>query len=121
MAIEKKLLALAFGALNVLGFEVWFWNGCGPDRYFPSVFEIAIKFSRQKSTSILPYFRGKNPIALCLRCVIARQTLFSPSFRHENTAMGMPYFHGENPAEFQVWCAMVHRQENKKRVHGGGP
>ena len=121
MAIENKLLALAFKALNVLGSKIWFWNGCGPDRYFPSVIEIAIKFSQQKSSSISPYFRGKNLIALCLRCVIARQTLFSPSFCHENTAMGMPYFHGENPAEFHVWCAMVHRQENKKRVHGEGP
>ena len=34
------LLALAFGALNVLGFEVWFWNGYGHDQCFPSVFGI---------------------------------------------------------------------------------
>ena len=110
MAFENKLLALAFGALIVLGFEVWFQNGCGPNRYFPSMFEVATKFPRQLFDSISPYFRGGNLIVLRLRCVIARQTLFSPSFWHENMAMEMPYFHFENLAEFCVWCAMVHRQ-----------
>ena len=36
--------------------------------------------------------------------------LLSPSFRHENMAMGMPHFHGENLAKFCVWCTMVHWQ-----------
>ena len=27
LAIKNELLALAFGALNGLGFEVWFWKG----------------------------------------------------------------------------------------------
>ena len=29
LAIENELLALAFGALSELGFEVWIRNGCG--------------------------------------------------------------------------------------------
>ena len=107
MAIENKLLALSFGALNVLGFEVWFQNGCSPDRCFPSVFEVVAKFPRRKSDSISPYFHGGNLAALCLRCVIACQMLFSPSFLSENTAMGMPHFPSENLAEFHVWCTMA--------------
>ena len=46
LAIENKLLPLAYGALNVLGFEVWFRNGYGPDRCFLSVFEVVAKFPR---------------------------------------------------------------------------
>ena len=59
---------------------------------------------------ILPYFRDGNPIALRLKCVVAHKTLFSPSFCHENTAVGMPHFHGENPAKFHVWYVTAHRQ-----------
>jgi len=102
LAIENKLLALAFEALKVLGHEVWFQNGCGPNQCFPSVFEVATKFPRQKSDSISPYFRGENPTTPRLRCVIARQTLFLPNFWRENTAMGMPHFHSENPAKLLV-------------------
>ena len=110
MAVENKLLTLAFGTLIVLGFKVWFQNGCGPSQCYPSVFEVVTKFPRRKSGSIFPNFRGGNPVALRLRCVIAHQMLFSPSFRGENMAMGIPYFHSENPAEFHVWCVMVNRQ-----------
>ena len=99
-------MALTFRVLNELGFEVWFWKGCGLDQCFPSVFGIGAKFPRQKSDSISPYFCGDNPVAFCLRCVIAHKTLFSPSFCCEK----MPYFHEKNLAKFCVWCAMVHRQ-----------
>ena len=77
---------------------------------FSMCFGIDAKFPRRKSNSISPYFRGENPTALRLKCVIARQTLFSPNFRRENTAMGMPHFHSENLAKLLVWCAMAHRQ-----------
>jgi len=70
LAIENKLLAFAFGALNMLGFEVWFRNGCGPDRCFPSMFEVTIKFPWRKFGSISPYFHGGNSATLHLRCVI---------------------------------------------------
>ena len=103
-------MALAFGALNVLGFEVWFQKGCGPDRCFSSVFEVDAKFPRQKSDSISPHFRDGNLVVLHLNCIIARQILFSPNFQHENMATGTPHFHDENLAEFHVWCAMTHRQ-----------
>ena len=101
MAIENELLALAFGALSELGFEVWIRKGCGLNRCFPSVFGIVAKFPQRKC--------GRNSVALRLRCVIAHKTLFSQSFRRENMAIGMPYFHGENSVEFCVWCAMAHR------------
>ena len=93
-----------------MGFEVWVWKGFGLDRCFPSVFGIVAKFPRRKSDSISPYFHGGNLVALCLRCIIAHKTLFSPSFWSENTVMGMPHFHGKNPAKFFIWCAMAHRQ-----------
>ena len=44
LVVENELLALAFRALNVLGFDVWFRNGRGLDRCFPSVFGIIAKF-----------------------------------------------------------------------------
>ena len=47
---------------------------------------------------------------LHLRCVLAHKMIFSPSFQHENMAIGMPHFHGKNLAKFRVWCAMAHRQ-----------
>ena len=74
------------------------------------MFGIIAKFLQQKFGNILPYFQGKNLAVLCLKYVIAHKTLFSPSFRRENTTIGMPYFHNENPVEFCVWCAMVHWQ-----------
>ena len=40
----NKLLALAFKASNELGFEVWFWKGCGLDQCFASTFGIVAKF-----------------------------------------------------------------------------
>jgi len=70
LEIENKLLALAFGALNKLGFETWFWKGCGLDWCFLSVFEIGSRFPLRKSDSILPYFHGGNSAALHLRCII---------------------------------------------------
>ena len=73
-------------------------------------FGVIAKFPRQKFDSILSFFRGGNPTALHLRCVIAHKTLFSPSFRYENMATKVPHFHYENSAEFQVWCVMAHRQ-----------
>ena len=82
-------------------------NAC--KRCFPSVLGIIAKFPCRKSSSILPYFRGRNSTKLHLRCVIVHKTLFSPSFLCENIVTGMPYFHGENPVEFRVWCAMVYR------------
>jgi len=103
-------LALAFGVLRELYFEVWIRKGCGLDRCFPSVFRIVAKFLRWKSGSISPYFRGKNLATLRLKCVIAHKMLFSPSFRRKNTAMGMPHFHGENLTEFHIWCAIAHQQ-----------
>ena len=108
--MENKLLALAFKALIVLGFEVWFWNGCGPDQYFPSVFEVTTKFPLWKFDSISPYFCGGNLVAVCLRCVIACQTLFLPSFRCEKMTMVMPHFHGKNSADFRIYCDMAHWQ-----------
>ena len=107
--MKKQLLALAFGALNVLGFEFWFRNGCGLDQCFPSVIEV-IKFPWWKFGSISPYFHGGNLTALRLICIIACQTLFSPKFWRENAAMEMPHFHGKNSAEFRVWCTMTHWQ-----------
>ena len=110
MAIENELLALTFGALNVLSFEVWFQNGCGLDQCFPSAFGIDAKFPQQKFGNISPYFRDGNPAMLHLKCITMHKMLLSPSFRRENMAMGMPHFHGKNPTEFRVWCAMVHGQ-----------
>ena len=91
----------------MLGFEVWFQNGCGLNWCFASVFEVATKFPQRKFGSILPYFHGGNPTALHLRCVIACQTLFSPSFRHENMAIGMPLFTAKIWQSFTfsaLWC-----------------
>jgi len=102
LVVENELLALAFRALNVLGFDVWFRNGRGLDRCFPSVFGIIAKFPWWKSDSISPYFRGGNLAALHFRCVIAHKTLFSPSFQCENTITGMPHFHDRNPEKFHV-------------------
>ena len=53
-------------------------------------------------------FHGENPATLCLRCVIARKILFSPSFHYKNTATKMPDFHSKNPVEFYIWCNMVY-------------
>ena len=64
LAIKNKLLALAFGALNVLGLEVWFRNGCGPNQCFPCL----------KS---LPNFHGKNPTAFHLIFVAEIQQRFT--------------------------------------------
>ena len=61
-----------------------------------------------KSDSVSPYFRGRNSTALHLRCVIARQTLFSPYFRCENMAMRIPHFYGENSTRFRILCTMAH-------------
>jgi len=72
LTVENELLALAFGPLNALGFEVWFQNGCGLDQCFLSVFGIVAKFPQQKSGSISPYFHDENLAALHLRCVIAQ-------------------------------------------------
>ena len=111
MAIKNKLLALVFGALNGLGFKVWFQKGCVHlDQCFLSVFRIGAKFPQRKFDNITPYFHGRNLAILCLRCIIALKTLFSPSFSCKNTAMEVPYFHGENLVEFRVWCAMAHWQ-----------
>ena len=111
MAIKNKLLALAFGALNGLGFKVWFQKGCVHlDHCFLSVFGIGAKFPHRKFDNITPYFRGRNLVALHLRCIIVLKTLFSPSFSCKNMAMEVPYFHGENLVEFRVWCAMAHWQ-----------
>ena len=110
LAIKNKLLALAFRALKELGFEVWFQKGCGLDRCFPSVFGINAKFPQWKSNRISPYFRCRNLAKLCLKCVIAHKTLFSPRFFHQNMTIGVPHFHGENLEEFRVWCAMAHQQ-----------
>ena len=78
------------------GFEM----GVVPINVFQVCFEVIARFPR--SDSISPYFHGENPTMLCLRCVIACQMLFSPSFQRENTAMGMPHFHGENPTRFCI-------------------
>ena len=67
---------------------------------------IVAKFPWRKFGSISLYFCGGNPTALCLKCIIAHKTLFSPSFRYKNTATKV--FHGENIAEVRVWCAMAH-------------
>ena len=73
-------------------------------------FRIVSKFPRQKSNSISPYFHDQNQAALCLRCIIAHKTLFSTSFRCENTTTKMPHFHSKNLTKFQVWYIMAHRQ-----------
>ena len=54
------------------------------------------------------FFCGGNLAALHLKCIIAHKTLFSSSFRCENTATEVPYSHGKNPKKFRVWCAMAH-------------
>ena len=92
MAIENNLLPLAFRALNVLGFEVWFWNGYGPSRCFLSAFGINAKFPRQKFSSISPYFCGENTLAHHRKCIISHKILFSPSFHCENMATGCLIF-----------------------------
>ena len=90
--IENKLSALAYKALKVLGFEVWFWNGCGPSPRFLNVFGINAKFLWRKSISILPYFCGKNLATPRLRCIIAHKMLFSPSLHCKNIATGCLIF-----------------------------
>ena len=59
---------------------------------FQVCFKVIARFPQRKSSNISPYFRGGNPAALHLKCIIARQTLFSPSFQRKNMAMGMPIF-----------------------------
>ena len=109
MAIKNKLLALVFGALNGLGFKVWFQKGCVHlDQCFLSVFGIGAKFPQRKFDNITPYFHGRNLAILCLRCIIALKTLFSLSFSCKNTAMEVPYFHSENLVEFRVCLAKFH-------------
>ena len=76
----------------MLGSKVWFWNGYGPSRCFLIAVGIDAKFQQRKSRSISPYFRGKNLVALRLRCIIAHKMLFSPSFRCENTTTGCLIF-----------------------------
>ena len=89
---------------------VWIWKGCSLDWCFPSVFGIIAKFLRWKFGNISPYFRGRNPATLYLRCIIAHKTLFFHFWR-ENTAIGLPHFYDENLTEFCVWCAMTHQQD----------
>jgi len=59
-------LALAFEALNELGFVVWLQRGCGLNKYFVSTFEIFAKFAWRKSRRIPPYFHGGNLAAFHL-------------------------------------------------------
>ena len=101
----------------MLGFEVWFQNGCGPNQCFPSMSEVATKFLQWKSDNISSYFCGGNPEARRLRCAKVLQTLFSPSFQRKNTAIGMPHFHGENPAKFRIWCATAHHKVLRLCIH----
>ena len=54
--------------------------------------ELLPNFHDEKSSSILPYFHGENLAAFQIRCVIVHKTLFSPSFRYENTTNGCPIF-----------------------------
>jgi len=60
----NKLLALAFGALKELGFEVWFWERCDLYQCFASTFRIVAKFTRRKSGNILPlvHYNTQNTI-----------------------------------------------------------
>ena len=60
---------------------------------FQVYLKLFAEFPQWKSDNISPYFCGGNPAVLLLRCIIACQTLFSPSFQCENMAMGMPHFH----------------------------
>ena len=93
MVIKNKLLALAYGALNMLGFEVWIWNGFGPNRYFLSAFGIDAKFPWRKSDSISPYFRGRNLTMLHLKCIIAQKKRYSyQAFHCKNTTTGCLIF-----------------------------
>ena len=55
-------------------------------------FGIVAKFPWRKSSSISPYFCGRNPASLRLKCFITHKTLFSPNFHCENMATKMPYF-----------------------------
>ena len=55
------------------------------------MFGIDAKFPPQKSDNISPYFCGRNPTVLRLRCAIAHKMLFPPNFCCENTEMGMPH------------------------------
>ena len=68
------------------------------------------KFPRRKSDNISPYFHDQNPAMLRLKCIIAHETLFLPSFRCENTTTKVPHFHSKNSAKFRVWYTMAHRQ-----------
>ena len=56
----------------------------------------------QVCLKLLLDFHGKDPVALRLRCIIAHQMLFSPSFQRENMTMGIPRFHGKNRVEFRI-------------------
>ena len=53
MAIKNELLALSFGALTKLGFEVWIQKGCGLNRCFTSIFWSHCQIS---TTKIRQYF-----------------------------------------------------------------
>ena len=63
-----------------LGFEVWFQKGCGLDRCFPSLFGIVVKFPRQKSGSISPYFHGGNLAMFRLRGIKHTKHYFHQAF-----------------------------------------
>ena len=84
--------------------------GMIPIKAFSMCLESMPNFHGENSAASLPCFCGRNPVVLCLRCIIAHKMLFSPSFCRENMAIGMPHFHGKNPAKFCIRCAMAHQQ-----------
>ena len=85
-------MALAFEVVKGLDFEVWFGKGCSNYESFVSTFGIATKLPWQESSSISPYFFGRNHATFQIKCIVAHKTLFSPGFYCENKAKGCPIF-----------------------------
>ena len=83
LADKNKLLALVFGGLKELDFEVWFGKGVWPLPMLCKHIGIVVKFPRLKSDNISPYFLGGNHVAFRIKCIMAHITLFSPNFYYE--------------------------------------
>ena len=68
LAVENKLLALAFGALNVLDFELGFKMGVVSIDAFQVYLELLPNFHNENPAAFHLYFRGGNPTVFRLRC-----------------------------------------------------
>ena len=74
---------------------------CDFYQYFASTFGIITKSPQRKSSSISPYFHGRNLVAFGVRCVVAHKTLFSPNFCNENMARSCHIF------SVKIWQSFV--------------